>query len=476
MLLSATFLSMMVWGGLIVPLNDVSRVWTPASCTFSGPMLLMRVKRSKHSYGYRVDAPVVVHVQPGETSGGEWPAVAHRWPSKSMSDSSMAEVFDWWIFIGGKGNVITPPQRGFFGHRGDFKFQTPVGKRVSCWYLPEKDGSPPVKVKLANEYVAVWGFYLGLAIIMPAVLAMIGFTVYTCASAWDDYVDEIESLERADDRRESLRRHPALRRANSRAGKLIGARAIQRSNSHFDLMYDPSSWYAGSHDAVLRNGFLRKVYGIVTAQVLLTILVSVLFMYYPPFAEWVANPCLLAGPTDATVYCDYRLVWGVHLMTCLTLFCCYMFKNEYPLNYICLLAFTLSISITVGIICSIFTRAGYEGLILQSFCLTGFIFVALSVWTLQSRIEFDFLHVPLVLALLLVICAGVVARIFHVPFLYTVYAYAGAVVFMAYIVFDTYMIAKRLGYDDYIVAAIELYLDIINLFLYILRFLASTRS
>jgi FtsH-binding integral membrane protein len=47
---------------------------------------------------------------------------------------------------------------------------------------------------------------------------------------------------------------------------------------------------------------------------------------------------------------------------------------------------------------------------------------------------------------------------------------------MGYIVFDTYMITSRLGYDDYIVAAIELYLDLVNLFLYILKILASNRN
>ena len=36
---------------------------------------------------------------------------------------------------------------------------------------------------------------------------------------------------------------------------------------------------------------------------------------------------------------------------------------------------------------------------------------------------------------------------------------------------DTYMIHKRLGPDDYIIAAIELYLDIINLFIFILQLL-----
>ena len=39
------------------------------------------------------------------------------------------------------------------------------------------------------------------------------------------------------------------------------------------------------------------------------------------------------------------------------------------------------------------------------------------------------------------------------------------------------MIMKHMGVDDYIIAAIELYLDVINLFLFLLSLLsASSRS
>ena len=38
------------------------------------------------------------------------------------------------------------------------------------------------------------------------------------------------------------------------------------------------------------------------------------------------------------------------------------------------------------------------------------------------------------------------------------------------------MIMDKLGYDDYIIATIELYLDIINLFLYILRSPPSSQA
>mmetsp|Transcript_35595 Transcript_35595/g.82766 ORF Transcript_35595/g.82766 Transcript_35595/m.82766 type:complete len:85 (+) Transcript_35595:569-823(+) len=65
---------------------------------------------------------------------------------------------------------------------------------------------------------------------------------------------------------------------------------------------------------------------------------------------------------------------------------------------------------------------------------------------------------------------GLVNLIFgwHLTFLYSA---LGAVLFSLYIVYDTWQIANRLGCDDYIIASIELYLDIVNLFLFILSML-----
>ena len=44
-----------------------------------------------------------------------------------------------------------------------------------------------------------------------------------------------------------------------------------------------------------------------------------------------------------------------------------------------------------------------------------------------------------------------------------IYAGGGTLLFSGYVVFDTYMINNRLSPDEYIMAAISLYLDFINL-------------
>ena len=51
----------------------------------------------------------------------------------------------------------------------------------------------------------------------------------------------------------------------------------------------------------------------------------------------------------------------------------------------------------------------------------------------------------------------------------------GAVMFSGFLVVDTQKIMKKLSTDEYIMASIDLYLDILNLFLYILRILNESK-
>lgn len=51
----------------------------------------------------------------------------------------------------------------------------------------------------------------------------------------------------------------------------------------------------------------------------------------------------------------------------------------------------------------------------------------------------------------------------------------GAVLFCGFILFDTHLIMHRLSPEEYVLASVSLYLDFINLFLYILRILQAVR-
>ncbi len=55
-------------------------------------------------------------------------------------------------------------------------------------------------------------------------------------------------------------------------------------------------------------------------------------------------------------------------------------------------------------------------------------------------------------------------------------AVVGAILFSCFIVFDTHMLIHKLSPEEYITAAINLYLDIINLFLEILKILDAMKK
>ena len=204
-------------------------------------------------------------------------------------------------------------------------------------------------------------------------------------------------------------------------------------------------------------------WGIVCAQVWLTALIGLAFMYYNPLNKWA----LYYARHTALPLFGLTMAVLVGLMGV---------KNTYPHNYLTLAAFTLLLSVSIG---TVLARARYlemEDLVVQAAALTALLCTGLTAFTLQSRYRFDFLSGPLYAALCALVLAGLWRVVFESPLASTVYALAGCLTFSLYIILDTYMITERLGYDDYIVAAVELYLDLVNLFLSLLRLLAASRS
>lgn len=58
----------------------------------------------------------------------------------------------------------------------------------------------------------------------------------------------------------------------------------------------------------------------------------------------------------------------------------------------------------------------------------------------------------------------------------TIYGCLGAIIFSGYIIYDTDNLIKRHSYDEYVSAAISLYLDIVNLFLALLTAFGGSDS
>jgi FtsH-binding integral membrane protein len=102
------------------------------------------------------------------------------------------------------------------------------------------------------------------------------------------------------------------------------------------------------------------------------------------------------------------------------------------------------------------------------------IMVGLTVFTFQTKYDFTIFYGSLITCLWAMIGISVVS--IFVPFsssMELLQSGAGACLFSLFIVVDTQMMLTKLSTDEYILCAINLYLDIINLFLYILKMMSK---
>ncbi|KAL9711506.1 hypothetical protein Ac2012v2_004576 [Leucoagaricus gongylophorus] len=146
----------------------------------------------------------------------------------------------------------------------------------------------------------------------------------------------------------------------------------------------------------------------------------------------------------------------------------YWKRHSPPWNFALLSTFTLMEAFTLGVVVAFFDNI----LVLQALLITLGVFLGLTLFTFQSKYDFSGMGPFLFGALIALVMTGFIGMIF--PFSRTmdlIFAIGGCLIFSGYIVYDTYMINKRLSPDEYIMGAISLYLDFINLFLNILRLL-----
>jgi len=212
-----------------------------------------------------------------------------------------------------------------------------------------------------------------------------------------------------------------------------------------------------------RVTFIRKVYTILVVQLFVTF-VSCAFMTFNQSASNFVLGEMEGGLTLLNYGIGFLTIIGLHF-----------YKRSYPINYIILSIFTLSISYMVGTVTVAFHESGAGDLVLEAIGITAVVFIILTVYTLNSKHDFSFLGAGLGVGLLIMFLWGLAAIIFGLQTGF-VYGLLGSLLFSSFIIYDTYMLAERHDPEDYVIAAVELYLDIINLFLYILQMLAEAEG
>ncbi|KAK4407173.1 protein LIFEGUARD 2 [Sesamum angolense] len=213
----------------------------------------------------------------------------------------------------------------------------------------------------------------------------------------------------------------------------------------------------------LRWAFIRKVYSILTVQLLVTIAFAALVVAVHPVATFFA-----ATRMGRAVYVVIVLI---PIIVLCPLYCC---KNKHPLNFVLLGIFTLCYGLAFGVVCAFFSGK----VVIETVIATTVVVISLTLytfWAAKRGQDFGFLA-PFLLSILVILLMFTIFQIFFPmgKISETIYSGLTVIIFCAYIIYDTDNLIKRNSYNDYIWASVALYLDIHNIFFQLLKIFGAS--
>ncbi|GFY78044.1 protein lifeguard 1 [Trichonephila inaurata madagascariensis] len=213
----------------------------------------------------------------------------------------------------------------------------------------------------------------------------------------------------------------------------------------------------------IRMAFIRKVYAILMVQLAITFGFISLFVY---------NDSVKLFAQQHTELMFIAIILVFVLMIAMA--CCDNVRRTFPLNFICLFLFTFVESFLLGVASS--TYEADEVMWAAGIC--AFICLGLTIFAFQTKYDFTMMGGMLFVALLIFVIFGFLSIFLHNEIVRLVYACVGALIFSLYLVYDTQLLIGghhkySISPEEYIFAALNLYLDIINLFIYILQIFGS---
>lgn len=209
--------------------------------------------------------------------------------------------------------------------------------------------------------------------------------------------------------------------------------------------------------ADIRAEFIRKVYSLFFTSLLATVAVGVL--------------CAQPGIAPAMLG-----LWPVLLVVDIVCWIALFFaRRTSGLNVALFYLFGAVQGAILGPVLTLVEQVA-PGVPAQAAFLTVGVFGGLSLYALNSKRDFSYLGGFLFAALIGLIIAGIVMFFVHSTLLNTLYCLGGILIFSAFVLYDTSQIIHNLAPDEAIVGAINLYLDILNLFWFLLRLLMSFNS
>jgi FtsH-binding integral membrane protein len=150
-------------------------------------------------------------------------------------------------------------------------------------------------------------------------------------------------------------------------------------------------------------------------------------------------------------------------------------RASFPQNigFVFLFTFAMGLYVAPGIA---WAETQSPGIASQAGLLTFTAFGALTMYSFLSRRDFSAWGGFLFVGLIVLILTSVLNLFFGSASGYTWIAGIGVLLFSGLLVFDTWRMRNLYGPDDYVIAAVSIYLDLLNMFLFILSLLSGNRK
>ncbi|KAL7859376.1 hypothetical protein SRHO_G00145230 [Serrasalmus rhombeus] len=216
-------------------------------------------------------------------------------------------------------------------------------------------------------------------------------------------------------------------------------------------------------DQNIRRIFIRKVYAILSLQLSSILAIVTLFTFCKGVCS--VQPWLVLG----------SLVSNCGVLFIVTYMTLYIFtrpRRTFPWNIILLAIFTLALAFMIGLMSSYFKTMS----VMICLGITAFICLSITIFSFQTKIDLTSVWGMLCISCTALSFWGLLLAILllpgRVPWMQVVFAGLGAILFCMFLAFDTQRMMGKKRYtispEEYIFAALNIYLDIAHIFTFIL--------
>ncbi|XP_077454735.1 glutamate receptor, ionotropic, N-methyl D-aspartate-associated protein 1b (glutamate binding) [Stigmatopora argus] len=222
---------------------------------------------------------------------------------------------------------------------------------------------------------------------------------------------------------------------------------------------------SGFDDKTIRRAFIRKVFLVLTAQLLVTfsfVMVSTFVKEIKVFVRDNFWPYILSYITFFV--CVYAISCSGNL------------RRKHPWNLVALSILTLSMSYMVVMI----TSFHETDVVVMALGITAVVCFTVVIFSLQTKYDFTSCYGVMFVCLVVLVLFSFLCIILRNGILNIFYAGLASLLFACFLAVDTQLVIgnKELSLhpEEYIFAALNLYMDIINIFMYILTLVGKARG